>query len=152
MNENFKVKPFPDSALPVQDQSAPTLSGCSIRLAGFALVCYALSLIFPASVFSQWLYLGWGFALGFLYVASLIVKNYIFSGRFKRLLSSNMALFFLFSLLRVVFFGYAFFLVFLTGGRDSQRLLLVFSGFLGYSSWIFLEYLVNAFRLNRNKY
>ena len=86
-----------------------------------------------------------GFVLGFLFLMSLIVTK-----RIKMIATLQMMLFFAFSLIRVVLFGYAF--IWITHG-DPSRILLVLAGFLGYSSWVFLERLLPAlgFRLSLHK-
>lgn len=82
----------------------------------------------------QWVLLG--LAIGLSYALSLIVTKSI-----KLSAQLHIMVFFSLSLLRIAFFGYAF--VWLTQG-DRMRVLLVFAGFLGYSSWIFLERLLSA--------
>ena len=77
-----------------------------------------------------------GLAIGLAYALSLIVTK-----RIKLSPQLHIMVFFSLSLLRIAFFGYAF--VWLTQG-DRMRVLLVFAGFLGYSSWIFLERLLSA--------
>lgn len=83
---------------------------------------------------AAWITLGVG--LGYFYMLSLIVTK-----RIKLIAVLQAVVFCTVSLLRIVFFGYAF--LWLAQG-DRMRVLLVFTGFLGYSSWIFLGRLLSV--------